>query len=171
MALGNQEFFCGNYGAGLAQRGDFQELIRRTGLPLETAKRVKNISIHRAAQLSSEKVQPAFQRLLNLNVDVVVCEAAAGWLPIWPDCPVVNHVFYLERGSIRFFPNVNLQFDYRLDDPIRKVDELTQILDERRSPWVELPLYMVQEKHREKVLFDITQKLLEHAQQKQSAGA
>lgn len=163
--LNNVEYICTEYGAGLKNRADFQRLIKKTRLPFDVAVLKTDIDVLHAHRVAPEKQRLAFNSLLDIGVDAVVCEGAGEWLPIWQDCPMVNHVFLLSGGLVRFFPNVDLSFVFQAERAVRRVDELVAILNEANSHGFAIPLYLVEQNRRDEVVRQVVSDLLEGVQQ------
>ncbi|NIA68917.1 hypothetical protein HBA54_09960 [Pelagibius litoralis] len=162
--LNNVEFFCSEYGAKLKERSDLRHIIGRTGLPFDSSVLKADIDITYAPCVSPEKQRDAFNALLDIGVDAVVCEGAGEWLPIWQDCPVVNHVIFVTGGVVNLFPNLDVGFSFNPTAPARHVGELAEVLKNPALRRFSSPLYLVEEERRERMAQRIVQELVAKVQ-------
>ena len=166
-ALGNVEHFTNSQGASLRDRPDLRHIQARTGLPLGEATVREKIGFDVATRESPEKQRDAFNALLDLGVDAVVCEGMANWLPVWQDCPPVNHVILLADGKVTLLPDVDLSFSFDPDKVLRLVDELTEDFKPRKPLGPSVPFYLAEESRREQVALQIIQGLVARTPQLQ----
>jgi hypothetical protein len=159
-ALGNVECFTNSQGASLRDRPDIRHIQARTGLPLGEATVREQIGFDAVTRESPEKHQDAFNALLDLGVDAVVCEGMANWLPVWQGCPPVNHVVLLADGKVTLLPDVDLSFSFDPENVLRLVDELTGDLQRRSLMGLSVPFYLAEESRREQVALQIVQGLV-----------
>lgn len=164
-SLDNAEYFCSERGAELQDRSDIKDIVAKTGLPFGAANLRQDIGIKGAACVSPEKQEQAFGRLLEIGVDAVVCEGAGRWLPVWQNCPAVNHVIYLASGMVRFFPSVDLSFPFKPTDELQDVKTLTAILKASKLRMYSSPFYLVEEGRRDASVGALAQGILAKVRQ------
>ena len=159
-SLGNVEYFCSEQGAKLKNRQDLQRIIKKSGLPFDQAQVTEKLTIGYGARRDAEKKQRAFNALLGLGVDAVVCEGAGSWLPIWPECPTVNHLFVVANGAVSLYPDLGRKFDFRSDRPLREAGRLQHSLNRSDTRKVSSPLYLAQSARHDEIASTIVSQLL-----------
>lgn len=164
-SLNNVEYFCSEYGDTLKDRPDLQDIIARSGLPFGEAVVRESIGLDLSASVSPEKPKQAFNCLLDIGVDAVVCEGAGSWLPIWQDCPAVNHVIFVADGMVIFFPGLDLSFSFDPTEALHGVDTLAEVLKNPDLLRYTTPLYLVEDERRDDMAERIAQGLAAAVQQ------
>lgn len=145
----NVEYFTSPLGAALKDRADFRRFIEELGLPLGTARVLKGLNRDVASALSPEKKQQAFEQLLEIGVDNVVCEGASRWLPAWPNNPVVDHLFFIANGKISYFPNLDLRVRLSRNGKPPTVHAVSKVLNDSKRPRFTAPLLLAEKSRRE----------------------
>ena len=161
--LDNVEYLCSDNGAALRERTDFQALARVTGFPLGEAVVRNGLGLDETAHLSPEKPKQAFGRLLELGVDAVVCEGAGGWLPVWQDCPVANHVLEVADGRVLFCPDLDFGLPFDPTNAGQGWESLAAALNAPDRPTVSSPLYLAEAGRRAEMAQRIVKGLLAKA--------
>lgn len=164
-SLDNVEYFRSEDGDTLKDRPDLQYIIGKSGLPFDNSILRDGIGLGDAAGVSPDKPKQAFDCLLEIGVDAVVCEGAGGWLPVWQDCPAVNHVIFVADGMVIFFPGLNLCFPFDPTEPLQGVETLTDILKNPELLRYTTPLYLVESERRDALAQQIAQALVARVQQ------
>lgn len=156
--LKNVEYFCSKRGTELKDRSDLRYIIDKSGLAFDDAKVIDRLSIGYAARASSEKKIAAFNALLDIGVDAVVCEGAGPWLPIWQGCPTVNHLFGIEKGTVNLYPHLNADFTFRPTQALRDVSTLRHFLNKPDVRRFSTPLYLAESASHD----DVAQEIIGH---------
>ena len=157
--LNNVEYLCSSYGARLAGRQDLRHIIDRSGLPFAEAQITEKLSIGYGARTASDKKRMAFSKLLELDVDAVVCEGAGSWLPIWEDCPTVNHLFVITNGMVELFPDINMDFTFVPDKGLREASKLYRSLRQSNVRKFSTPFFLAERAKQEDVAIQIVHRL------------
>ena len=126
-----------------------KRIIEKSGLPFDTAEVRDNIEISNFAGLSPEKPGQAFDKLMELEVDAVVCEGATRFLPLWRGGPPVRHLVYVGGGTVSLFPNLSLRFPGSASPALPAVEDLRGALASRKVGRSSVPFYLVEEERRE----------------------
>jgi hypothetical protein len=127
-------------------RPDIKYLIESAKIPYDKCDVVEDVEFESSALLGMDAPRASFEYLLNLGVDTVVCEGAAGYLPIWQGAPPVTHIFFIDGyGHINYFHNINLEIIFDQDRPMQSFEVLTNIINGRSLGFVRSPLYLARE--------------------------
>jgi hypothetical protein len=151
VATGDVEYFRSGYTVSIQNRPDIVELTRATGLPFADAKIVEPLRYTLAPTLAPEKHQRAFAHLVTLGAKAVVCEGGGRVLPQWRGCPNPDHIVVVAGGTVFFFPNVAVGFDFKCGPELKPGTELFQLLASTRAKYFSRPLYVVERGRRREI--------------------
>jgi len=160
VATGDVEYFRSNYMASIQDRPDIVELTRKTGLPFADAEIVEPLRFTLAPSLTPEKHQRAFDHLVALGAEAVVCEGGGQMLPQWPGCSNPDHIVVVADGTVYFFPSVVVGYDFKLGPTLEAGAELLQLLDSTRAKYFSRPLYVVESARRREIADRIADALI-----------
>ncbi len=171
VATDDVEYFRSNYAASIQARPDIVELARRTGLPICEAKIVDPLTLLELPPLTPQKQQRAFNRLVALGAEVVVCEGGGPLLPVWPGCPYPDDVVVLLDGivyffpnlGVRFFPNISVKFDANAGASLNSKSHFLKLLKSTRAKYFSSALYMVESQRRREIADQIAESLISAA--------
>lgn len=158
---GNLEYFCSADGARLKDRPDVKDIIARTGLPFAEAAVHETVGLRDGTGDAFAKQALAYDHLVGLGVDAVVCEGAGRWMPIWPGGPAVNHAVIVANGMITLIPGLDLEFAFEPGDVLRSIAELTGIFNASKRQWYALPQHLAEAARRAAVTRRTMDSLLE----------
>ncbi len=158
--LNNVDYLCSAQGAQLRHRPDIKDLIARTGLPFAEAAVKPALEPELGAPATGDKQAQAFRKLCDMGAEAVVCEGAGGWLPVWPDCPAVNHLVYVADGTVTLFPALDRHLPFDPKNVLRNASELHGMLNHPGRQKFSNPLYLVESDRRAAMALQIIQSLL-----------
>lgn len=159
-ALDNRAYVTTGLGAILRNRADVKRITARTGLPIQEAEVKDQLALGDVVRLAPEAPKLAFDRLLQIGVDAVVCEGAGPWLPVWQGCPAVNHALVLVRGVVGFVPNVDECFAFSAEQSLRDTQQLIEVCRDRHLQSYSSALMLVEQEQRADMARRIVRRLL-----------
>jgi hypothetical protein len=163
--LGDLEILRTPQGKVVSQRPDLRPLIEASGLAFDKAQPSRRISLGRAILRAPEAQQHAFEHLLSLGAEVVVCEGAGEWQPFWPGCRKVDHLLVTTGADCIFFPSLNLEIE---DEPVKRLRssaELLKTLMSKERTSIVRPLPLARGERQHEVAAEVVRDLLEAAAQ------
>jgi hypothetical protein len=161
--LGDCQYVCNANGAKLKDRADVRELIARTGLPFDTATVAAAVGMRAGTGDAWTKTTRAYGRLLEFGVDAVVVEGNSRWLPLWPECPAIDHLVLVANGLVTLVPGLDIRLEFKSDDPVRDGTELMDLVEQAGRQGMSIPLYLVESARRAAVAQQTVQRLLTEA--------
>lgn len=162
--LNDAEFYTPSDTIDFYQREDIQKLVARIHLPISKAKICNGINARNFHLLPGEKQAKAFNYLVGLNPNAVVCEGAGSQLPVWAGCPVANHLVLIAGGWINFFPGINIKV--QIDNStatLPNLETLAPLLKNAVNGCVSSPLELVAKEIRDEATENLVHKLLGRA--------
>lgn len=82
------------------------DLLSRRGLVGRGAEKYTDIRFRDIHTALAGKIDRSYRHLAALEPDVMVCEGAARYLPVWPGSPGPDHVFHVGHREITLFAHV-----------------------------------------------------------------
>lgn len=73
---------------------------------------IRKFNWREVGALSNECIHRSYQHLMKREPSFLVCEGAGGYLPIWSQQPVVDHIVLVGDFKVTLFPNCQLQMRY-----------------------------------------------------------
>lgn len=162
--LNDAEFYRPSDTTDFYQRADIKQLVGRIHLPISKAKICDGINARNFHLLPGEKQAKAFDYLIGLNPNAVVCEGAGSQLPVWTGCPVANHLLLIAGGWINFFPSINIKV--QIDNStatLPNFQTLAPLLKNAANRCVSAPIELVAKEIRDKTTENVVRRLLGYA--------
>jgi hypothetical protein len=121
-----------------------------------------NLAFSKAPADGRDLVAKSYEALVSRSgVDVVVCEGAGQFLPLWRGAPVVDHILHVDTVAVRLFPNIRLSSDTRQLETLRSGKTIDYIL--RDAGGVSTVFPMVPTSQRELVAEETVETLMHAA--------
>ena len=162
--LGNERYYRQALPETLMNRRDIRHLIATSKIPLETCGVVETLDFSEAVALSMDAPRQAFDHLSSLGAEVIVCEGAAGFLPLWRGAPPVTHLFVIDDdGNLNYIRDLNLSMDFDRAKPLQSTSALLNIIDGMSLKWLRSPIYLGREEDVDAISENIISEILRHA--------
>ena len=162
--LGNARYYRKALPDTLMNRRDIRHLLATSKIPLETCSVFETLDFGEAVALGMDAPRRAFDHLSNLGAEVVVCEGAAGFLPIWQGGPPVTHLFVIDDGgNLNYIHNINLSMDFDRATPLQSTSSHLKIIDAISPRWLRSPIYLGREEDIDAMSENIVSEILRYA--------
>jgi hypothetical protein len=143
-------------------RSDIVAIFDRNDAPTRDMVSADHLRLSTCPARSQDHVARSYRNLASRDgVTAIICEGVGQFLPLWRGMPVIDHLFYVEMSSVRFFPNIRLDLKVEQHDTLYSCKLIDHVLRGDGGLFELLP--MVDTAQRERVAEEVVDNLLRRA--------
>jgi hypothetical protein len=129
-------------------RPDIAALFEAGGIAMSKMAWADHLKLSGCPANSQEQVGKSFRRLAARDgVTAVVCEGIGQFLPLWRGMPTVDHLFYIDMSSVRFFPNIRLDLKVDQYETLYAAKMIDHIVNRNVGLFTPLPIVRTDFRH------------------------